>query len=356
MLTGMSIKNFRGINKGNLDRFGNVNILLGPNNSGKSTILEAIYLASTAISKNDLLNRIRIEYLADRRVKRKYRLFDSLWYKYKTTKPIQLILTLDNENSFTFESFKENETMFTYLNLENRYFIRNSRIWQEYKIVDNVPHFKQQNYTIERLSSIFKISKKALKNLIKMLSASVMIDPFIINSFNEIEENLWFKIIAERIDKKIVKTINSCYNMNIENFSYFKIGPGYSLAALLPTHSVRLDEIGDGVRMSVAMITIAYLIENSIILLEDPETHQHIRALKEIMSTLLKVSKSQNNQIFISTHSLELTKEIVNLSFRLDIDLTIFGITLDNGNLNVRTIKKEDAKNLLEVGEDIRII
>ncbi len=48
MIESILIKNFRGIQTGQIDRFRKFNLLVGPNNSGKSAVLEAIYLSCTA--------------------------------------------------------------------------------------------------------------------------------------------------------------------------------------------------------------------------------------------------------------------------------------------------------------------
>ncbi|MGH9752681.1 MAG: AAA family ATPase, partial [Blastocatellia bacterium] len=48
MIESIQIKNFRGIQSGRIDRFKKFNLLVGPNNSGKSAVLEAIYIASTS--------------------------------------------------------------------------------------------------------------------------------------------------------------------------------------------------------------------------------------------------------------------------------------------------------------------
>ncbi|MGB9880575.1 MAG: AAA family ATPase [Anaerolineae bacterium] len=48
MIESIHIRDFRGIQGGVMDRLRQFNILVGPNNSGKSAVLEALYLASTA--------------------------------------------------------------------------------------------------------------------------------------------------------------------------------------------------------------------------------------------------------------------------------------------------------------------
>jgi len=47
MVEEIYLKGFRGIAEGVLDSLTSINILVGPNNVGKSTILEALYLAAT---------------------------------------------------------------------------------------------------------------------------------------------------------------------------------------------------------------------------------------------------------------------------------------------------------------------
>lgn len=48
MIESIQIKNFRGIQDGQIEGFRKFNLLVGPNNSGKSAVLEALYLANTA--------------------------------------------------------------------------------------------------------------------------------------------------------------------------------------------------------------------------------------------------------------------------------------------------------------------
>lgn len=48
MITKLAIRDFCGIAEGEIHDCSQVNILIGPNNSGKTTILEALYLAATA--------------------------------------------------------------------------------------------------------------------------------------------------------------------------------------------------------------------------------------------------------------------------------------------------------------------
>ncbi len=47
MINSIHIRGFRGIERGQIDEFRQFNLLVGPNNAGKSALLEALYLATT---------------------------------------------------------------------------------------------------------------------------------------------------------------------------------------------------------------------------------------------------------------------------------------------------------------------
>jgi len=49
MIRSIEIENLRGISRGAVDGLTQVNIFLGKNGSGKSTVLEAIYIASACM-------------------------------------------------------------------------------------------------------------------------------------------------------------------------------------------------------------------------------------------------------------------------------------------------------------------
>ncbi|ADX84909.1 hypothetical protein SiRe_0834 [Sulfolobus islandicus REY15A] len=89
MINGLEIQNFRGIKYCKLEDLSQVNILVGRNNSGKSTILEAIYFISSLGENYDEIRKIqKIDYLIRRRLEERI--------KEKIEKSITSITKMNN--------------------------------------------------------------------------------------------------------------------------------------------------------------------------------------------------------------------------------------------------------------------
>jgi predicted ATP-binding protein involved in virulence len=65
-LTWIEIRNFRAFKSVKIDDLADINVFIGKNNTGKSTLLEAIYLNLTKNTR-DLLGRIPFAFVFNRR-------------------------------------------------------------------------------------------------------------------------------------------------------------------------------------------------------------------------------------------------------------------------------------------------
>jgi len=66
-----------------------------------------------------------------------------------------------------------------------------------------------------------------------------------------------------------------------------------------------IDTFGEGRKSGIALLTLAKGLENSVILIEEIETHQHPESLRNLILELIKICDEKNNQLFITTHSPE---------------------------------------------------
>ena len=70
MLRSLEIQNFKGIKQAKIDELAQVNILVGRNNSGKSTLLDVLLLMRCPWVRIDYLNVDGFQQIHERRVRR----------------------------------------------------------------------------------------------------------------------------------------------------------------------------------------------------------------------------------------------------------------------------------------------
>jgi len=102
MIVGVEIRGFRGLRECVLEGLARVTILVGRNGSGKSSILEALYLVSAAVEPEDPIRKTsKLDYVVRRRggrgdwkTARKF-----LWYMGNTRKPIEVTIDFKGRNT-----------------------------------------------------------------------------------------------------------------------------------------------------------------------------------------------------------------------------------------------------------------
>ncbi len=104
--------------------------------------------------------------------------------------------------------------------------------------------------------------------------------------------------------------------------------------------SVKFNRMGDGFQTLVAVISILISIDNTrtILLIEEPEVHMHPGYVNELVKYLAQVSASLNVQLFITTHSYDLIQSL----FEGDYDSNLQKYLREN-LLLLRLTKTDDS-------------
>ncbi len=321
MISFIEIENFRGVAKGRIDGFTRLNIFIGKNNTGKSTILEALAIALDpelipSIVKRrgwhgivTVLSIFRLENInknikisIDDRVVSIEAIvphMDKIEFLIKTHKFSEKVLSLNldisknrKKKSFTcyFDSKGEYKLIYQtkteLLSGENVIFVDNRSIYNQ--------------TPLDAYNSIFKHGYKAHERLIKVINTV----------YPEIRD---IRLFSEEVGLEVI------YERG--RVPFFAMGDGFKSA----------------------YVYLAYLtsIEGGYILCEEPENYQHPSSRKLIVKGIIEAAK--RNQIFISTHSLELIDDI--LAEAQDIDIRFFVPNLDeNGILTYYSFDKEEAE------------
>ena len=162
-------------------------------------------------------------------------------------------------------------------------------------------------------------------------------------------------MLRDRSDKLVVEVLRRGYGVPVEDLTYAPFGRAIQLVAKLPHTSVRVDDLGDGARY--ALVMAATLARNTMLLVEEPESHQHPGGLAKTLEMLLSLARKNKTQLFMTTHSLELVRLVEAIGRELGISLATFFLERsDDGLVSARQVEAGGRKLLAELGLDVRFL
>lgn len=315
-VTGIELENVKSYKKLEKLNFSTgINILVGPNNAGKSVIINSIF----HLQRPGVINRNDITIGA-------------------------------TEGKVTLHFIGEHGAQIKNANPINNV---------HYALSSNQMMLRNGNRNVAGLGGI------------KELEPDNLIYPYLskrkANSFNETinEANANsirgdFTYLYSKIDRLVTpqfqpgntQYINAC--RDILGFEISTLAKGGGKQAVLFVHNLEhipLTAMGEGVTNIIGLITDLCIAENKIFLIEELENDIHPKALKALLKLI--ESKSSTNQFFISTHSNIVMKHLGSSQnakvFRVSNDT--FDVTRENMKLSTISEVSQDPverKNLLE--------
>ena len=352
MLSSLEIQNFKGIKQGKLEDLAQVNILVGRNNSGKSTVLDALILLRSAVVGYDYLDRAGVEQILKRRVDlgRENIGYDELWFRMQTGDVIGLDAIFRTNAALKERWQSKGNTN----QPEGSFSVAKtpaSRIGHEWNGRGDRNHAR--NYINSNLWQ--EIKAQTSETVATYLSMIHILEPTLIH--RAFDEGFWYELAKDRKDKSVVEMLNDIYQSDIEslNFSLFP-PPQRRLVAARSKESVAVDWFGDGFRYAVNILSFGVVLQGTALLVEELETHQHPESLRKLTQTLFALAKQQNLQLFLTTHSMELITYALEAAEEKQIDLKLHHLSLTKeGALRSISMSLPDATMLLDIGHDPRL-
>jgi len=379
-VSGVSVKGFRGISEGVADNLEELTILIGRNGSGKSTILEALYLASAWINPWDELRGVsKLDYIVSRRGDRgKWATTRAvLWHNFRVENDVEIVakaggvelkfvinyatghiwLLLDRDKEgylrrlslpviFDGKGLKTPAAKYVRFDEEGSMVISDSPRSSGLRV----------QVTSRDFTSILAEHEPQVSKLLNALSGALLIDGFILSKPELVERYAWAKIIAQRLDRELVKVIREAFELDAEGLTYAPLGSTSALFLQLRDTSVRIDDLGDGARYALLALMAIYASNPKLVLIEEPETKMHPGGLKVFTEALLRAAKSVGFQIIASTHSIEFVKIASEIGSQLGIKFSLIHLTREDGKLITRVLSKPDIELLEDLGIDPRFL
>ncbi|RLF25004.1 MAG: hypothetical protein DRM97_02730 [Thermoprotei archaeon] len=345
MIRSIRLERFRGVQEGFIDDLRQVTLLIGRNGSGKSSILEALYMMSACSSPIDDVRGInKLDYVVNRRGSRGS--WDDarsiLWYTLDTSNPITIELGI-REGKCTFQIFDAPLSH------------RPVRLKTPAGFVELAEGYCAKSPQ-ELWLTTSRIDIKGLTELRDYLRGFLFIDRHLLAKPKAIEKSSWSKVAAKRLDKQIIFMIREEFEVDAESLTYIPIGDEYCLALQTSETTTRVDDLGDGARAALLSSLLILAYRPTLVLIEEPELHMHPAGLYTYMKFLLKLMKQFNAQLIASTHSIELVQITEALAKELNLDFTVKFIEREKGVLKARSFSSDDIEMLRKLGIDPRLL
>lgn len=324
LLRSLAISRFRGIREGNIQGLTDVNLLIGRNNSGKTTVIEAILrLLGTHGQSTDLLRRALPQVCSQIR-QDSGQIDREAWYKQDLTQPLLLEAKVG-------ESTAPNSSRDLALAL---------RMTADRGEPQGEPSAQEEPNGI---------SKNQAAGLLR---AVTLLRPADAGNRN-IETQLWPQLLEKRRDKLLTRTLNDIFSLNAESVALL---PDNRLMVLFDDHSLPLDVQGDGTRAAMRTIMVLTMMKNSLLMLEEPECHQHPGSLERFARAICKLAREQEVQLIISTHSAECVRSFLKAAGEAGSEAAVFHLSLTNGKQEARRLDLEAVETLQATGVDVRFL
>ena len=310
MYSSFNVRNFRGFAKLSFNDFSRINLIAGKNNSGKTALMEAIYIHSGSRSPKTLLRSVEtsdFEYylLRSRRgIVNRYDIssWNSLFYDFDTQNDIELTAEFDTEP----RPIHGGDTGFS-LHIGSVLPDREDflEILQEYKAEDDddvhvlefVAGFDNNPYHM--LLSDERIRFSRTKRHV-LLQSDFLHTREPINPKNDNDR------LADMKQAKTESILIEALQMLEPRLSSLEILYERIHADVGISKSIPLTSMGDGMNRTASMILAMSKVPNGVIFIDEIENGLHHTIQEGVWKILGKLARDANIQVFATTHSLEM--------------------------------------------------
>jgi AAA15 family ATPase/GTPase len=290
-LKRLTINNFRGFDSLEIEGFSKINLLVGKNNSGKTSILESIFLV-IGMSNPMLPNAVnQIRGLTGETLKQLRYLFHNI----------------KDENKPAFTAHFTDETKRT-LQLEAKYMqpatSADHSSTMKPELIGLDVHFQEikgDKTSPSRTSSLI-IEGNSIKQAIPASYHEKLQAVFVAEKNDSATLERLAEMVKRKEDRAVLKTLRQ-FDDRIQDIRtlpediYFDIKDSDEL---LP-----ISVMGDGIRRFLHILTAAANKKDAFICIDEIENGLHYSAYTLLWKSLLSFAEARNVQLFITTHSTE---------------------------------------------------
>lgn len=387
-LNSLHIRNFRLLEDFEVKKLGRLNLIVGKNNSGKSTVLEAIRIYAGNANPH-LLAEILSEHDEEYQIKGFELSVEDMYF------PVEHFFTgrkfpEDDRPIYIGEKGGENTALkisHVFIN-EQREVVRKKS--EEERIVHDVPISKtavgrysdgwdgilvskngrERSITFEELLPKGRVRSNWRLEGIESISCS-----FIPTRFVSIDAlaDIWDSVLFSE-HESVVKQCLEIISADFENLAFVKRGGGPSGYPTLGIEFKRiakvklknakgpfpLNSMGDGMLRVLQLSLNIFPARDGFLLIDEFENGLHYSVQEKVWEWLFELANRFNIQVFATTHSWDCVDSFAKVAARSqDIEGVLFRVgqsirTSDNGKVIATEFDKEKLATLTQADVDVR--
>lgn len=322
MLKSLKIENFRCFKSFELQQLGRINLLLGANNSGKTSILEALQLLRSQ-TNFETLGEIMInrgEYIVQNEYRKPELVLHHLFFGHKVDMDSQLSIS-DNSGQKIVLSFVTNTEEKLLLQ------IHKSDGYQSFKLPFLLS--SDGNLLFERLNTTAK-SFINLGTRTQFVTSSSLKNDKMIELFDEIVLLPEEEVVTQAL-RAIESSIERIATIGIDRDRYPNSREGF-LIKLSNNKPIPIGSMGDGMWRILGLALAIANAKDGVLLVDEIDTGLHFTAMTDMWKMIWETAKRLNVQVFATTHSSDCWQslaEIINEDHHSEDGITIHRIEKD---------------------------
>jgi len=370
ILNEMNIESFRGFKDIELKDLKDINMFVGENNTGKTTLLEVIRMIE---NPGEIGSVIRIALEREKSVKS---------FMGGRLTPYNAMMTLFNKNdkdkciSLSYELlYKRNninicgkeERILKVENKKDKYNLSYQQKMQDYENMQEEISIEEEvlcfngyySYNYDNKEEKNEISVEEDLDRISLGTRNFhTVDVNYLSNYDYYTQNN-LRMLGNAIKQGYKESIIEMLQIFDEEILGYELINENNSAIPYLNHSklgyMPLSSFGDGVKKALVIATRLVRLRDGILLIDEIETGIHVDALKTFIVWLTNICTNQNVQLFFTTHSIEAIDAILEVS-KNNID-NVACYRLEKGSEKV-DIKRFSGKKLYDIrnnmGLDVR--
>lgn len=321
MLRTIKIQNFRGFQSFELNNLGRLNLLVGTNNSGKTSVLEAIQLLC---SRNNLeplkdIMKSRGEYFLDKERKERELDIRHLFYGHEIELGSEFSVSGTHENS------KEALVATVGTRRIRRRYSSSSDGSEPLKVFDD-DEFEVLDFAIKwiqgdkqeswdrPLSNDGRLSGEYIRRLTKIgvsrdietetqfVTAAALTSEKMIELFDQIVLTPEETLVQEAL-QAIEPKISRIASVGSEKYRRSEAREGFMVRLSDSHQRVPIGSMGDGMWRMLGLALATVGAANGVLFVDEIDTGLHFSAMSDMWRLIWETAKRLNVQVFATTHS-----------------------------------------------------